>query len=1392
MSKKTNVRSRRGLVVGGGAKKPPQQTPVLVQSPQQPRVFPDTLFSKQKAVLVDLISDGPIKKIHEVFVNEGRAKPKDMELHIRLGTKDQDLLPDLFPAQQELINIGGIEMRHNREIEGPHVQDPDVTRVMVTFRIGGLYRTNDAKNEPADIMPAEIRGQLSLIEISSGKVVSKGSGGWGKPKNFKIEGKTTAGDYMFTRELKIGSEEELGFSHAPPYVVKVVKKTNDIATNEARNDIYLQYQTNIIDERLRYPYSAIVGAVVKSQRFPGIPDRYYDASGLICKVPNNRDSDPESDSYRFYTGDWSGSFIEEWTDNPAWVAYTLIINNRFGLGDWLQDHPPDKWTLYQVGRYCDGLVPSGVKDEDGNDILEPRYTCNTRIEDQEQAIDFIQRFFGAFRTLLYHNGQQLVASCDMPRDRVAIFDPSNVIDGTFGYQYGSITGRHTEYHVRWNDPGYFFMPRFEPVTDEQAIAQYGQNTVQLTPFGCARRGQARRYGKSALEDAKFAGTVAFSTGLEGQRLRPGDRIGTMDPVRNSKRVGGRLLAGEGTEVLLDRDVELTSGHVYLMHIIMPDQEETLTALDTATELEIDKAPLANDPRGVRVWMADESGEFIDELTGEPLHPVEPTGLQLSPLRLKIKPPGTTGLPHQYRVQYAIAVAERIVQTPRPAGQANNRLTLVSPLPETPMLQAVWALEDSTSAEQRIDDWRVLNVNEKDGGTKYEVLGVAYDPSKFDRIDLENVDLDDEWQPTQKAVTLPIPSGIDALLRSRVSSSGLREQYIQLTWNNLDPTDWPTFSHYKVMWAGPGFSELETLKEAIPFGEIDTPPVRGGKYRFAIVAVGVFGDQSAVAYYEFTVGADSPFVLGVIVEGLRTAPEPGVPNDEFIGTDCRLIWSPVTEGAGLIGGYRIRFTTLTGQEIYEEDLGKVTAFTFSYMRNASTLGGPYRQFWFEIAARDVAGQVGPFSRLLVFNRAPELPENIRILEGIRTCWLEGEVEFDLDSSGIIVWGSTDPNFVPGAPKTEIARGPSLPISFPIEAGKITYICWAQYDVFSSDPNLLNVSSKFAAESGTISDPGEIGEGVIHATHLTADEAVIGKSAQIADAVIDSAHIQELTVKTIHIEGSAVTQFSTFLGPNQGTWYNVFPNTTFDHWKVLIDFVVITFGGPISMHLHFGAKLKDILPRIGPPFAVDAFGVEDLPTWPVGVLFGQKQPRIKFRCVRDRSGDSKIVWESERYNIPIATYQNFAIPLPFDLPLAGRHRYTIEIMSEDAIYDEGQASYVDNVRIDMSSDAKIKDFAQRGDQFRWMNDNNDSGPSPWYDIRWVRLTSINRLRLRDATPSINPGAGWWPYQIRNQSYQTWMDNDPEGGEGLMPEENKWPAGYLDMDVRNVKVFFLESKK
>ncbi|WP_459567781.1 hypothetical protein, partial [Enterobacter asburiae] len=90
-----------------------------------------------------------------------------------------------------------------------------------------------------------------------------------------------------------------------------------------------------------------------SELFPNqIPRISTKKRWKIINVPSNYDPID-----RTYSGSWNGTFKKAWSNNPAWVLYDIITSQRYGLDQRELGIPIDKWSLYDVGRYCDQMVP---------------------------------------------------------------------------------------------------------------------------------------------------------------------------------------------------------------------------------------------------------------------------------------------------------------------------------------------------------------------------------------------------------------------------------------------------------------------------------------------------------------------------------------------------------------------------------------------------------------------------------------------------------------------------------------------------------------------------------------------------------------------------------------------------------------------------------------------------------------------------------------------------------------------------------------------------------------------------------------------------------------------------------------------------------------------------
>ena len=132
---------------------------------------------------------------------------------------------------------------------------------------------------------------------------------------------------------------------------------NDVATGGITRASGVKSITEMVDAPFSYPHSAMICNMIDARAFSSIPTRTYDMKLLKIKLPSNYD--PVN---KIYSSHWTGEFAgtQRWSDNPAWVFYDMVINNRYGLAKYgLSADVIDKWNLYSIGKYCDELVETG-------------------------------------------------------------------------------------------------------------------------------------------------------------------------------------------------------------------------------------------------------------------------------------------------------------------------------------------------------------------------------------------------------------------------------------------------------------------------------------------------------------------------------------------------------------------------------------------------------------------------------------------------------------------------------------------------------------------------------------------------------------------------------------------------------------------------------------------------------------------------------------------------------------------------------------------------------------------------------------------------------------------------------------------------------------------------
>lgn len=514
-------------------------------SPRTPVESPDSLINTSYANILDGISEGPIVGLvsgaQSIFLDETPLAGADGSMNFsgvtweqRYGEHDQDYITG-FPSVESEHAVG-LELT-NSQPWTQSLSNLELSGVRLRLGASSLYQQNSD-------------GDTNGYTVNYVIEVSTDGGSYVPVVTNAFTGKTTTG-YQRSHRIDLPAAEE-GWS------VRVRRTTPDSTDAKIGDTTTIVSYTEVIDAKLQYPYTALVGLKIDASQFSNIPERAFRIRGRIIQVPSNYD--PAS---RTYSGTWDGTFKLAWTDCPPWIYRDIILNDRYGLGRFITSDNVDKWELYQIAQYCDALV------DDGKGGLEPRFTCNLYLQSRADALQVLQDMASIFRGMAYYAGSQVIASADMPSDPVYTYTNSNVINGMFSRVGSSGSTRFSVAKVSWTDRENFGAQRVEYVQNQQSIARYGVRETEITAFGCVSQGQAQRLGHyTLLTNQLETGTIQFSVGLDGTLARPGQIVRVADQHYAGKPIGGRVKSSTIGSITVDDDLTVAAGDTLV--VIQPN------------------------------------------------------------------------------------------------------------------------------------------------------------------------------------------------------------------------------------------------------------------------------------------------------------------------------------------------------------------------------------------------------------------------------------------------------------------------------------------------------------------------------------------------------------------------------------------------------------------------------------------------------------------------------------------------------------------------------------------------------------------------------------------------------------------------------------------------------
>lgn len=510
--------------------------------PHVPVTSPDSLISTSYAKVLIAVAEGELAgqpTARDIFLGgtplesaNGNRNFGGVKWDWRSGTQDQTYIQGIPDVNNE-ITIG-FEIT-SEAFFSRLITTPNLSAIRINMSFPAIFE----QKQNGDVTGYTMQYAIDL-STEGGAYVEYGV--------YTVSGKASS---EYNRSHRVDLPQDATF-----WDIRVRRVTPN--RNDARigDKIIVKTYTEIIDAKFRYPNTALLYVEFDASLFGGntIPPISVKTKGRYVRVPTNYDPDN-----RTYIGIWDGSFKWAYSNNPAWVFYDIVLQDRFGLGSRIDQSQVDKWTLYKVAQYCDVLV------SDGRGGLEPRHTCNIYIQSRKEAWAVLRDITSIFNGMIYWDGTQIVANADMPVDITAVrtYNRSMVEGGEFNYSSTSERTIYTTALVSYDDPDNHYETATEPVNEPSLVKRYRTwAQTELSAIGCTSRGEAQRKGKYTMITNGFNRVVTFKLGMDGYLPRPSEVFGVADQLLAGKQFAGRIKrVWSKNQILLDRPVEFEPGDI---------------------------------------------------------------------------------------------------------------------------------------------------------------------------------------------------------------------------------------------------------------------------------------------------------------------------------------------------------------------------------------------------------------------------------------------------------------------------------------------------------------------------------------------------------------------------------------------------------------------------------------------------------------------------------------------------------------------------------------------------------------------------------------------------------------------------------------------------------------
>jgi predicted phage tail protein len=521
--------------------------------------------TKQDLFMLLALGEGEIDGVEKVTIDESDASEiSGIEIEHRAGTADQPIIPWFNQIYQSIAK--SVTFAHNDTDTLIHTSPPgmDQIRFDLTFSQGLIAYDddNDKKTTYVDVkfqyretgattwleLPMDGNSQAELAEqvqeaqqhydvMSSYYGVDSNEAVFAQEALTKAQADLAAAGVSTIRykgkkreTLRYSAFSSMNFDPLLGYEFRMSTTAPRLEDYDYSDDLVLGGVVEILNSKVRYKLTALTGIKIRmGEVINRMPKVLAQVRGIRVRV-----YDPE-------TKDWS----RQWSQNPAWIAYDILTNDRYGPG-----RPDSKMHLSAFLKWAQFCDDNALK-------------FNGVIDGRKNAWDAVKAVFQTGQAIQLYTGTTISVSIESSKPASMMFNVASIVSGSLGTNWTTVSDRSNEVKVVYYDKDNFNKEAMvtlrdkvfnDPTIDKSRLKV---RSTELKLRGVDNRDQAVKAGTLALNMNKLSQTVTFETSVEALACQVGDKILIQHDMPQWSQGGLSAEGSDANTLVLDKEIEIS-------------------------------------------------------------------------------------------------------------------------------------------------------------------------------------------------------------------------------------------------------------------------------------------------------------------------------------------------------------------------------------------------------------------------------------------------------------------------------------------------------------------------------------------------------------------------------------------------------------------------------------------------------------------------------------------------------------------------------------------------------------------------------------------------------------------------------------------------------------------